>query len=76
MSDIPIHVSISEAAEMLGMCIVQTRRWFDSGKLKGFRHPINNYRRVYLSSINQMIKTTKSDGKYRKNKKCSKETVA
>jgi len=72
----PQHISISEAAEMLNQSIVQTRRWFDDGKLKGFRHPVNNYRRIYLSSVKQLQKSTKARGKVSIPKRSKKSKVA
>ncbi len=38
------YLSISEAAEKLGVSPETLRRWDNSGKFKCVRHPINNYR--------------------------------
>ena len=57
------HVSITKAAEMLDIHIATARRWFDCGMLKGFRHPISNFRRVFLSSIREQQSATLSKEK-------------
>ena len=38
------YLSISQAAEILGVSPETLRRWDNSGKFKSSRHPINNYR--------------------------------
>ena len=38
------YVTIKEASELLGVCAMTLRRWEDSGKLKAYRNPANNYR--------------------------------
>ncbi len=63
MSEDNKHVSITKAAEMLGIHIATARRWFDCGLIKGFRHPISNFRRVFLSSIEEKKAATLSDEK-------------
>lgn len=37
-------LTISEAAELLGVSEVTLRRWDAAGKFKARRHPINSYR--------------------------------
>ncbi len=54
------YLSINEAASMLGVSKLTLRNWDKAGKLKAFRHPINNYR-VYLSyEIEQLLKKIES----------------
>lgn len=54
------YLSINEAASMLGVSKLTLRNWDKAGKLKAFRHPINNYR-VYLSyEIQQVIEKIES----------------
>jgi len=38
------YLSVSEAAEMLGVSAWTLRNWDNSGKLKARRHPINGHR--------------------------------
>jgi len=38
------HLTIKEAAKILGVTPITLRRWDNSGKLKTKRHPMNNYR--------------------------------
>ncbi len=37
-------MTISEAAEVLGVCATTLRRWDAAGKFVAQRHPINGYR--------------------------------
>jgi excisionase family DNA binding protein len=37
-------VTISEAAELLGVSMPTLRRWDEAGKFKARRHPMNRYR--------------------------------
>lgn len=39
-----LYISIKEASEMLGVSKLTLRNWDKNGKLKAYRHPINNYR--------------------------------
>ena len=51
--------TVSEAAAELGVCDKTVRRWFDAGKLKGYRHPINNYRMILRSDIKRLMRRAK-----------------
>lgn len=42
------YYTIKQAAKILGVTPLTLRNWDKSGKLKPYRHPINNYR-VYKS---------------------------
>lgn len=37
-------LTVSEAAELLGVSPSTIRNWDRSGKMKAIRHPLNNYR--------------------------------
>jgi len=50
-----IYLNINEAASMLGVTKLTLRNWDNAGKLKAFRHPINNYRVYLKSDIDQII---------------------
>ena len=38
------YLQINEAAEFLGVCQNTLRNWGRTGKIKEYRHPVNNYR--------------------------------
>lgn len=38
------YVTVKEASDILGVSVMTLHRWDARGKLKSFRHPINNYR--------------------------------
>lgn len=47
-------VRVKEAAKLLGVCPNTIRAWGAGGKLKEYRHPLNNYRlfkRVELKEV-------------------------
>lgn len=57
------YLTIKEAAELLGVTALTLRNWDKSGKLKAYRHPINNYRlykieelRLFLRKVDQSRK--------------------
>jgi len=44
MPSLSSFLTVSEAAELLGVSASTIRNWDRSGKLKAIRHPVNNYR--------------------------------
>lgn len=51
-------LTISEAAQILGVCAATLRQWDRTGKLKSVRHPINGYRlyrRTDLDALLQLV---------------------
>jgi len=48
------HVSIGEAAIILGVSVVTLRRWDSSGKLKSVFRTFGNHRRYNLSDITKL----------------------
>ncbi len=44
MQNIGSYLTVSEAAEFLGVSPSTIRNWDRAGKLKAVRHPVNNYR--------------------------------
>ena len=44
MPSLGSFLTVSEAAELLGVSASTIRNWDRSGKLKTIRHPVNNYR--------------------------------
>lgn len=49
------YVSIHDAARILKVSKLTLRNWDKSGKLKAYRHPINNYRLYLLEDIEKII---------------------
>lgn len=56
-------ITIKEAAKILNISKLTLRNWDNEGKLKAYRHPINNYRIYRLEDIEQIIKTIESGEK-------------
>lgn len=54
-------IKIEEAAEMLNVTKMTLRRWDNAGKLKAYRHPINNWRFYKKSDIENLMKGLKND---------------
>ena len=54
------YITIKEASKMMGVSPLTLRNWDKNGKLKAYRHPINNYR-VYkkeeIEAVLQQIET-------------------
>lgn len=50
------YITISEASEILSVSPMTLRRWDNSGKLKTYRHPINNYRLYKREELEALIK--------------------
>lgn len=48
------HVTIAEAANLLGVSIATLRNWDRSGKLSARRHPINGYRMYDRAEIERL----------------------
>lgn len=51
------YLTISEAAEFLGVTPMTLRRWDHSGKLKARRHPFNGYRLYKKSDLKSILKS-------------------
>lgn len=50
------HLTISQAAEIMGVSPETLRRWDKSGKFFSQRHPINNYRLYSSEQVNEFVK--------------------
>ena len=50
------YLTIKKAAEFLGVCKDTLRIWDVKGKLKSFRHPINDYRLYKKSELVKLLK--------------------
>ena len=56
-------ITIKEAAKILNISKLTLRNWDRDGKLKAYRHPINNYRIYRLDDIENIIKKIESGEK-------------
>lgn len=63
------YITIKNASKILGVSKITLRNWDNSGKLKAYRHPFNNYR-IYkvedLEKIIDLIETSPSIVKQKK----------
>jgi len=50
------HLTIKEAAEIFGVTPQTIRNWDKKGKLKTFRHPMNNYRMYDRSELEKIVR--------------------
>lgn len=48
-------MQIAEAAEFLGICQNTLRNWGRSGKVKEYRHPVNNYRLYKQGELQRLL---------------------
>jgi len=53
------YFTIKDAAEFLGVSEMTLRRWDSAGKLKSYRHPINNYRLYKKIDLEKILKGIK-----------------
>jgi site-specific DNA-methyltransferase (adenine-specific) len=53
------YCTIKEAAEFLGVSEMTLRRWDTAGKLKSYRHPMNNYRLYKKKELEKVLKGIK-----------------
>ncbi len=58
-------LKINEAAKILGVTPLTLRNWDKAGKLKAYRHPINNYRLYKPEDIELFLRKLESKGKIR-----------
>ena len=50
-------LTISEAANFLGVSVSTLRNWDHTGKLKAVRHPMNNYRLYERNSLEMILRS-------------------
>ena len=50
------YITIKKAARLLHVTPLTLRNWDRTGKLKAYRHPINNYRVYRLDQIEEMLR--------------------
>lgn len=56
MTNFKGYVKVKEASEILGVSIMTLHRWDAKGKLKSFRHPINNYRLYKVGDLRKLLR--------------------
>jgi excisionase family DNA binding protein len=56
MDNFKEYVKVKEASEVLGVSVMTLHRWDAKGKLKSFRHPINNYRLYKVNELRKLLK--------------------
>lgn len=62
-------ITIKEAANILGVSPLTLRNWDKNGKLKAYRHPMNNYRVYKTEDLEAVLEEIKAGAGLRKNKK-------
>jgi site-specific DNA-methyltransferase (adenine-specific) len=50
------YITIKTAAKLLHVTPLTLRNWDKSGKLKAYRHPVNNYRVYRLDQIEEFLR--------------------
>ena len=50
----PVHITLAEAASILGVSKATLRNWDNSGKLTAIRHPVNGYRLYELRELKKL----------------------
>jgi DNA (cytosine-5)-methyltransferase 1 len=63
------YLTIKEASKILGVSALTLRNWDKNGKLKGLRHPLNNYRVYKSSDLEALMDEMKSGLGYRETRK-------
>jgi len=56
MTNFKEYLTVKEASELLGVSIMTLHRWDAKGKLKSYRHPINNYRLYKTADLKKLLK--------------------
>lgn len=57
---LPDYVQIKEAAALLGVAENTLRNWERSGKIRVYRHPVNNYRLYKRADIVALLAAIES----------------
>ena len=63
------YIKIKDAAKVLGVSIPTLRNWDANGKLKAFRHPMNNYRVYRTTDLYRIIEMIESSDSLIRKKK-------
>ena len=54
-------LTIKQAADLIGVTALTLRNWDKAGKLKAFRHPINNYRVYKREDVDKLVEAISSN---------------
>ncbi len=57
------YLTIKQVAKLLGVTPLTLRNWDKKGKLKAYRHPLNNYRIYKPEEIELFLRRMESKGK-------------
>lgn len=57
------YLTVNEVAKILSVTPLTLRNWDKAGKLKAYRHPINNYRLYRPEDIELFLRKIESQGK-------------
>ncbi|MDP2934208.1 MAG: MerR family DNA-binding transcriptional regulator [bacterium] len=63
------YYTIKQAAEILGVTPLTLRNWDKRGKLKAYRHPINNYRVYKTQQLELFLRMTDASREKKKKRK-------
>lgn len=55
------HLQIGEAASVLGVSEKTLRNWDRAGKLKAYRHPVNDYRLYRTSDVHRLLRELRGE---------------
>ena len=68
MAKLDSFLTVTEAAEYLGVSSNTVRNWGRDGKIKEHRHPINNYRLFKAEDLDRLLKKVNQPAKKNKRK--------
>ena len=63
------YYTIKQAAKVLGVTPLTLRNWDKRGKLKAYRHPINNYRVYKAQQLELFLRMTEISSEKKKKRK-------
>ena len=69
MAKLSEYLTVSEAAEYVGVSADSLRRWDRAGKLSARRHPVSGYRLYLQVELDAFLKTLRAMPKNRKRPK-------
>ncbi len=49
------YITIKQASKILGVSTLTLRNWDNNGKLRAYRHPMNNYRVYKIEDLESVI---------------------
>ena len=68
MTKLDSFLTVTEAAEYLGVSANTIRNWGRDGKIKEHRHPINNYRLFKIADLDRLLRKANTPSRSRKRK--------